>query len=541
VRAIHCRSEVRAWLLCATFVALATLASACTEPDVRRPAFLSLVSGNAQEGEVGAQLSALVEVQVTDSVGRTVPHAVVHFEETSAAGAGFSAGVVPESVESNAGGGVAVRWTLGTRAGLHTLRAWIGPSATAPMSEVEVRATARPGPAVSIRPAGPALVAITIGDSVRFDVPAFDRFGNSTTLNENPVWNVGNSAVAFISRVDVPPDRAAVVVAKAGGATTLQVRDVTAGTLSFEIRTYIGPGRDIAFTSFTDEARLTPGIYVLTANGASTTLLTPQYASDPAWSPDGRQIAFTGRVGFSSAVFVMNADGSGLRALTDTSTLRSAAQPAWSPDGQKIAFVALSHDPNDLTLTREFNAVFVMNADGSAPTRVVFPDFSLCGTGVCSGAQRPTWSPDGTRIAYAFRMVTLSRTALGALFIVNADGSGLRQLPTGDALTTFSSEPAWSPDGERIAFQRSPMRTAPVDIGSPDVYAIAADGTGLTRISIESGSGSPAWSPDSRIAFAMSGGPFGGGLYVMNADGSEARRVANRPGGASRPAWRPGP
>src|SRR5215218_2769387 len=120
--------------------------------------------------------------------------------------------------------------------------------------------------------------------------------------------------------------------------------------------------RRIAFTSKRDGNW---EVYVMTADGSGQRRLTrsPRYEGGPAWSPDGRKLAFVGgsrscRAGAACAgntdVYVMNADGSGQRRLTRAP--RDDFVPAWSPDGRKIAFVS----------KRDGNAeIYVMNTDGS--------------------------------------------------------------------------------------------------------------------------------------------------------------------------------
>jgi Tol biopolymer transport system component len=515
-------------------IALATLA-ACTEPDVRRPGLLAVTSGEAQEAEVGTELPALVEVQVTDTGGRTVPRVAVNFRIIPPVGSGFAPGsVAPATAETDAGGVARVRWTLGTGAGSYTLHAWIGPSEAAAISKAELHATARAGVAASIARTSDALVAITVGDSVQFGVTALDRYGNVTTRFAGISWQVLDPAIAVVSR-EISPGHAAVVVARAGGATAVEARAAAVGTARFDIRTYVGPGRDVAFASSVGTGSET-AIYLLSADGRSITRLTEgASAADPAWSPDGRQVAFTGRLGRFDAVYVMNADGSGVRVLTDTATIGGARHPAWSPDGRRIAFAALARAPGPFTQVST-NAVYVMNADGTAPTRVAFAPCG--GMGICIGAEYPAWSPDGTSIVFSHRVRGCSPPDRAWIFVVNADGSGLREIAS---RVGFSTEPAWSPDGQRIAFQSPPPVGVCMQPGPFDVYTVNAGGTAITRMThastTQGSSRSPTWSPDSRIAF-VGAGPFGPGLFVMNADGSERRRVA---AGAQRPAWRPRP
>ena len=154
------------------------------------------------------------------------------------------------------------------------------------------------------------------------------------------------------------------------------LRNLTA-KLAVGIRPSQGPGSDPAWSpdgQMIAFARLNPGprsdfpaglgepIYVVKADGSRLRNLTPKpvgdYA-DPAWSPDGRKIAFVSKRDGNSEVYVMNANGKGQRNLTRNPAFD--ADPAWSPDGRKIAF-ASNRDGN--------YGVYVMNADGSGQQRL---------------------------------------------------------------------------------------------------------------------------------------------------------------------------
>ena len=165
--------------------------------------------------------------------------------------------------------------------------------------------------------------------------------------------------------------------------------------------------------------------------------------------------------------------------------------------------------------TRDGNSeIYSMNADGSDQRRLT--------NNAWSDAQ-PAWSPDGTKIAFVS----------GGIHSMNADGSGDTQL------AADGTDPAWSPDGAKIAFvsQRD---------GSAEIYSMNADGSGEIRLTSNSASDArPAWSPDgSKIVFDTDrDGNLGDGnfeIYAMNADGSGQTRLTNSSAVAEmEPAWSP--
>ena len=176
----------------------------------------------------------------------------------------------------------------------------------------------------------------------------------------------------------------------------------------------------------------------------------------PAWSPDGTRLAFTSAREGNYDVFVVNADGSGLRRLTSDPLPATYADrtPAWSPDGARLAFAS---DRDGGT------QIWTMRADGTDPRQVT--------SGATSRGYEPSWSPDGARLVFR-RVRNVGAGAATDLAIVRADGTGLVDLP----LAGTETSPAWSPDGTRIAFASNLPAT------DTRLYTIRPDGTGLVEV-----------------------------------------------------------
>jgi polyisoprenoid-binding protein YceI len=238
----------------------------------------------------------------------------------------------------------------------------------------------------------------------------------------------------------------------------------------------------------------------------------PGEPTGPPCGHSGRLPAGGGRLVFAAAgqdgqgsdLYLVGADGTGLRRLTDGPD--GELDPSWSPDGRRLAYVASPQAELPPP------AVHLINADGTRDTNL-------------AGGQRmeqPAWSPDGGHIAF----VSHPEEEAAAIYLMRADGTGQRRLTTTRAA---QDEPAFSPDGRHIAL------TLYGGAGNDDIAVINTDGSGLRRLTSSAAyEYSPAWSPDgARIAYARDGA-----IHVMRADGTGDRAVT-RGGKDSAPAWSP--
>ena len=173
-------------------------------------------------------------------------------------------------------------------------------------------------------------------------------------------------------------------------------------------------GQRIAFRSY--RSGYAGEVWVVNADGSSPVNLTPNALpaiSDnrhPDWSADGRSIVFASTAGGDWGIWVMNADGTGKRQLTNTPALD--AEPTWSPDGSSIAFRRTDATGSD---------IMIVPAAGGEPARIAMP-----------GEQRmPAWSPDGKLIAFVGQENAASQPEL---FLMRADGQQAHRVTT---------DPAW--------------------------------------------------------------------------------------------------
>ena len=285
-------------------------------------------------------------------------------------------------------------------------------------------------------------------------------------------------------------------------------------------------GRTIVFVSWRDG---NGEVYAMNADSSEPRNLTQHPAKDahPAWSPDGRHIAFVSRRDGQSEVYVMNADGSGKRNLTRDRA--SDDFPTWSPDGRRIAFLRgrLHGNPRPGRDVRRWYLYhpYVVNADGSGLRRLTLriPEGAPQTTGPFRGGQL-VWSPDG-------------RTIYFGRYLVRTDGSGARRLPY------IPITAVWSPDGRRIAFARPRGRTGPGPCcysSHSDIYVMNADGSGKRKLTHNARyNAEPAWSPDGRKIAFRSTRNGNRDVYVMNADGSGKRNLTRHPARDGSPSWSP--
>jgi len=235
----------------------------------------------------------------------------------------------------------------------------------------------------------------------------------------------------------------------------------------------------------------------------------------PAWSPDGSRIAYLDGFTYPTTLMIMNGDGSGSTAVapvdsmapmswspagthiamsiggsigiidlvTGTQTIISQPvqfgevqimvtefEPAWSPDGQKIAFTGLRPEafPNPITGDTEQGTqheIVVVDADGSNAVIVSAGDPGSDRATFLEEDRSPTWSPDGSMLAFMSQSQVPSCCGPWQIWVVSRDGTGATNLTSDDTVNDMF--PSWSPDGAQIVFSRA-------DAGGWDLYAMPA-------------------------------------------------------------------
>src|SRR5262245_32598382 len=233
------------------------------------------------------------------------------------------------------------------------------------------------------------------------------------------------------------------------------------------------------------------------------------------------QIAFIRRVHTVSQVFTVRPDGTRLRQVTHGLPAGEYGL-SWSPNGRGLLYTLGRIDGTD--------RIVKSLADGSGAA-VISP---AC-TGACLSDEGPTYAPDGKKIVFqrAFGPVVDENPASVAIFTMNADGSHLTQL-TRKSTATQDSQPQWSPDGTKIAFVRTNTTANPKDKGAIEV--MNADGSNIRRITpFRIDASDPRWSPTGkRLLFDTWAHPTqfkSANLFTMRADGKDRVALTHLAGG----------
>ncbi len=281
------------------------------------------------------------------------------------------------------------------------------------------------------------------------------KFADEVVYRFSGTAGIADSRIVFTSKVKGNKE---LFIMDYDGQNQQQITKVNSIIMSPE---WSPAGDKLLFVSFHVKR---PAIYILDLHSGKITALgskTGQSQSAPAWSPDGKTIAFTQAIDGNSDIYTVNVDGTNLRRLTTDSSIETSA--TWSPDGKKIAFVSdRAGSPQ----------IYIMNADGTGQERFTFNgDYNA----------DPAWSPRGDKIAFTSMLDTRFNIVVKSL-----DGLVEKQL-TADMGRNDS--PSWSADGRHLAFTSTRG-------GTKQVYIMNANGNNQIQVTnLPNGASGCSWGP----------------------------------------------
>jgi TolB protein len=329
-----------------------------------------------------------------------------------------------------------------------------------------------------------------------------------------------------------------------GAAVLAKTVTATAGSnLSTQVWIYeVGTGGKLSAKSFS-------------AGSTAARALAHRVANEIVFAVTGKRsffdtrFAFSGKFGDNKEIYLCDADGYGRRSITKNGSINLS--PRWSPTGASIAYTGYAAGNPDLYVAdlakgqiRRLAAKAGINTGGSfgpggsilALTQTVGSDSEIFTIDAASGAAiarltsspgidvSPTWSPDGSQIAFVSE-----RSGGPQIYIMNKDGSGAHRATFQGGQNT---SPSWSPKGDRIAFVGRD--------GHFDVFTVKPDGSGVVRVTQGQGDNEdPSFSPEGDYVAFSSTRSGSSHIWVASADGDFQTQITSGGGGYSNPNWSP--
>jgi serine/threonine protein kinase len=332
--------------------------------------------------------------------------------------------------------------------------------------------------------------------------------------------------LSFTSTPQVTNTVVAITPTEAATTVSTGSQTITATVSTTPLPTAIPLGGDSGRIAFSSNRTGSIQIWSMDVSGGSLTQLTnlSDGACQPAWSPNGQQLAFISPcrakhdVYAGSSIYIMNADGSDIHSLPIPPDPAGDFDPAWSPDGQRIAFTSLR--------TGEQH-IYVYNLTTSALSQVT--------KGPDAKDGQPAWSPSGTQLVFV-------RTSIfSQIWVVGDDGQNQLQFSLSGPVNDLY--PVWSPDGQSIYYcQTNPdsylpwlMRLRYFDRGTSNENRVPPPGQPVVSPIVKA-----RISPDgSWIAYESWPDGTNHDIYLMKINGSDVQRLTDDSGIDFDPAWQP--